>query len=202
MTDNSFEIIDGILTKYSGKGSDAVIPEGVKVISSAAFSFCKALEEIVIPEGVTVIGEDAFIGCVSLKRVVIPESVTEIGKGAFDGCTSLTDIVLPKSVTVIGDGAFRGCKGLADDKGFVIVNNVVYGYFGSETDLVLPKGITGISDWAFYQCENLEKVVIPESVTFIGYNAFDYYDDITIFGVPGSEAEAFAKENEIKFSAL
>ena len=36
----------------------------------------------------------------------------------------------------------------------------------------IPYGISSISDYAFYGCNGLETVVLPESVTNIGKNAF------------------------------
>ena len=79
MAGRSFEIENGILTKYLGSGGDVVIPEGVKSIGNGAFYCCENLSGVVIPETVTSIGDSAFEGCRDLSSVVIPEGVTSIG---------------------------------------------------------------------------------------------------------------------------
>lgn len=50
-----------------------------------------------------------------------------------------------------------------------------------------------IGDDAFAYCLNLEKIVIPPSVTGIRYNAFHYDTKLEIYGVPGSYAEKYAE---------
>lgn len=82
----------------------------------------------------------------------------------------------------------------------------------------IPDGVTYIGDFAFSNCNNLKRVDIPDSVTKIEKNAFSnisYIDveyevdkkitknsNLTIYGVAGSFAETYAKENGIKFSAI
>ena len=102
-----FEIQDGVLVKYNGKGGDVVIPEGVTSIKGSllggAFSGCTSLTNVTIPSSVTSIGDMAFHGCKSLTSVTIPEGVTSIGRGAFGNCTSLTSVTVPKNVEIADD---------------------------------------------------------------------------------------------------
>ena len=78
-----FVIQDGKLKKYTGRGGDVVIPDGVTSISREAFSGCSSLTSITIPESVTSIDYGAFSDCRSLTSVTIPEGVTSIGGCAF-----------------------------------------------------------------------------------------------------------------------
>lgn len=75
-----FEIYDGELSKYKGKGGDVIIPDGVTEIFSGAFLGCKSLTSITIPNGVTSIGIVTFSGCSTLAEITIPNSVTDYGK--------------------------------------------------------------------------------------------------------------------------
>ena len=161
----------------------------------------------------------------NIKTVIIKNGVTSIGNGAFYACKSLTAITIPDSVTSIGDYAFLGCKGLADEKGFVIVRNVLYDYVGKDvnvtipdsvtsigsyafsgctslTAITIPDSVTSIGDYAFYECTSLTAITIPNSVTSIGNGAFYECTGLTISGKSGSYAETYAKENKIPFRAV
>ena len=87
---SDFVINNGVLEKYTGKGGDVIIPEGVTSIGNGAFASCFALTSVVIPEGVTSIGERAFHSCIKLTKASIPNSVSLIGFGAFTDCVELS----------------------------------------------------------------------------------------------------------------
>ena len=109
---SDFEIEDGVLVKYLGKGGDVVIPDGVTEIGDEAFMDCANLLFVRIPDGVTHIGGSAFERCEKLGRVRIPDSLKSIGDRAFWFCDSLTGFTIPAGVEKIGEGAFYGCKKL------------------------------------------------------------------------------------------
>ena len=57
---DNFEVKDGSLIRYTGSGTDVVIPDGVTSIGDYAFNECKMLTSIKIPDSVTSIGKSAF----------------------------------------------------------------------------------------------------------------------------------------------
>lgn len=81
--------------------------------------------------------------------------------------------------------------------------------------VVIEDGVTSIGkqafcgnvdwDWDDTVCvegndhPNLTTVIIPASVTWIGENAFQKNDDLTIYASQGSYAENYAKKNNLKF---
>ena len=69
----------GVLTKYSGSGTDVRIPDGVTKIANTVFSGKQKITSVVIPEGVTEIGDYAFQNCSGLRDLVLPQSLTRIG---------------------------------------------------------------------------------------------------------------------------
>ena len=157
------------------------IPDSVTCIEKDAFRGCTGLESLVIPNSVTTIAESVFYGCENLTDVVIPDSVTDIGDFAFYGCTELTGIVIPDSVTRIGQNAFRGCDSLVYNE----YDNAYYLSSDLNPYLVLVKAkdtaITSCEinpntkfmlDDAFAYCTSLASIVIPDSVTSIGYSTF------------------------------
>lgn len=177
---------DGItITGYNGKGGKVVIPEElgatkVVAIERAAFSHCDEITSIVIPSGVTYIGEEAFYHCDGLTNIEIPDSVTVVDKCAFEHCSKLTSITLPKGITSISSYTFTNCSGL--------------------TSIAIPNGVTSIGWAAFSYCTGLTSIVIPESVTSINGLVFkDHNESLVIYGVEGSYAETYAREQGIRF---
>lgn len=91
------------------------------------------------------------------------------------------EITIPDSVTTIGKYSFEGCKSL--------------------TGVTIPDSVTAIGNGAFYGCEALASITIPDSVTAIGHWAFENCKTLTIHGVAGTYAEAYAKKHKIPFVA-
>ena len=68
------------------------------------------------------------------------------------------------------------------------------------TEVKFESGIAEIGSLTFMNCSNLEKAVIPESVTTIGTYAFYGCDeDFTIYCYGGSAAHTFAEDNGIAY---
>lgn len=125
---------------------------------------------------VTSIGNYAFYSCTKLTSVTIPNSVTSIGYNAFNGCTDLTEVAIPNSVISIGSYAFydTGWYNKQPD-GILYIDNCCLGYKGEKPtgDLSLNNNICLIGDDAFKDCTGLKSVIIPNSITSIGRNAFE-----------------------------
>lgn len=98
------------------------------------------------------------------------------------------DLVIPakingKPVTRIGDEAFAGRKGLVG--------------------VAIPDGVTWIGDEAFGYCKGLTELTVMGKTTSIHDYAFFESNCLSLIRAPaGSAAEAFAKEQGIRFQAL
>ena len=166
---------------YGSSLTSITIPDSVTSIGDYAFGR-GSLTSIAIPDSVTSIGECAFEFC-NLTSITIPDSVTSIGDNAFYG-SSLTSIAIPDNVTNIGEGVFCDCTNLADDDGFVIVRNVLCGYFGKDADVAVPTGVTRIDKAAFAGCSSLASITIPDSITSIGREAFSGCSNLMSITIP------------------
>ena len=192
LADNLFEVSYG--TNAGNKKITTIkLPSSLRKIGSQVFSGCSSLTSVELPDGLTEIGQNAFSGCTAITSLTIPDSVAEIGDSAFENCTNLSQINIPSSIQKVGASLFRGCKSLADENGFVVLNNTVYAYYGTERNLVIPEGVKVITHYtfnksgiisialpstlislgsAFQNCEMLEEIAIPEGVEVIYDHTF------------------------------
>ena len=172
--------------------SEIEISNSVTNIGYKAFSGCSNLSSVEIPSSVTKIGFGAFLGCNSLNNIKILEGLTSIEKSAFSGCSSLIGIEIPSSVTNIGEDAFKNCNSLSCIK--VAENNKVYDSRDNCNAIIMTE-----TNELIKGCSNTK---IPDSVTSIGYSAFEGCNSLTAIEIPNSvisiKADAFSDCSSLK----
>lgn len=117
----------------------------------------------------------AFTNCSKLSSVTLPNSLKSIGSNAFAGCVALTSITVPASVTFIGYSAFRGCTSLANiNLECHLESYLPYMLSGcnSLTEFTVKPGVKKIFSCVFRDSANLQKVIVPNDLEFIGDYAF------------------------------
>lgn len=110
-----------------------------------------SISRIVFHGNVNVNDSYGFQKLEQLKEVRFDTHATEIQERLFSGIKSLTTVHLDKVETIYGS-AFNGCTGLKY--------------------LTLSPELQKIDYFAFRDCNSLEKVSIPDNVTYIGQEAF------------------------------
>lgn len=202
------------------------LPDTLYALDSASFSF-SGLESVSLPEAVTVIPDSCFYMCQSLRSVKLSARLKSLGLQCFAGCTALEPdgLQIPDSVTEVSEFFANGCTKWLNGQGdYVIVGaGILYCYQGKDNAAQIPEGVTcttrlafsnctglfyvfcnpemqELKNGTFDNCRELEKILIPPSVTVIEpYFAVGCDNLTTIIGEPDSAAERFAAENGYNF---
>lgn len=175
-------------------------------IANNAFSGCNALTNIGLPDSIVKIGEYSFEDCISLETINIPNNISEIGGAAFWGCKNLTnDIIIPSSIKKIEGYTFWGCEKLENinfENGVEYIGVYAFGQNAIQK-IILPETITYIDDIAFGYCDNLKELIVPNS-TAVFYDVItpDLKENLTIYGFTNSTAQEYANTNNHKFVEL
>ena len=176
--------------------SEVSLPNTVTTIGPQAFLNCGQLTSITIPNSVTTIGQQAFLNCEQLTSITIPNSVTEIGSGAFSGCKNLEEISIP----FVGGSASATSQSSITQFGYIFGTDIYDGVYitqGHNAGTCIPRGlrhvnITGgekIFHYAFEGCSMLHSVTIPESIKYIGNDAFSSCTRLNSVNYTGSVAQ-------------
>ena len=128
---------------------------------------------------VTRIGREAFAYSLNVNTFSIPDTVTEIGTEAFYGCSNLSQVTGAGNVELIGKNAFQSTK-LANQTGAVYIGKVLYSYNSvNPFRLTVKSGTKGIAPGALRSNNKVTYVTIPDSVSYIGADAFNNAGSLT-----------------------
>ena len=177
----SFDTDTGELTvtRYSSRNGPMDLPENFLSINPV---FQDQLKKLVIGEGITTVGDNVFNQAKNLEEVELPSTLKSIGRCAFASCEKLTTINFPYSLEKIDARAFANCYSLSS--------------------VTLNEGLEKIGANAFDN-SGLTRATVPATVTEIEHFAFsDVNAGFVMYGYKGSEAETYAKNNNITFRSL
>ena len=187
--EREFIIRDGVLTKYKGADETVVIPDGVRKISSSAFSGCHSITMLVIPDSVTCIDRYSFVSCTNLKDVTLGFGIKEIPMGCFGELPALESVTMCDVIESIDDFAFSNCKVLknitfitkkhrnpvtAEEKGkafeMMLCGKPAKIEYVDVADSI--PAICKIGNYAFYGCNEIDLTELKNRAIEIGINAF------------------------------
>ena len=189
-TPDGFNYVDNAgnvtITGYGGAGGVIVIPSAVGTdpvveIGQNALSGISNLTGVTVPSSVSVIAQGAFDDDGNLASVTISNGVATLGDGAFEYCSALSSISLPSSITTIQSEVFLGCDELTSinvDPSNVSYSSINGVLFDKAQDQLIayPEGLVG-------------RYTIPDGVTSIGVDSFEYCRHLTAVTIPASVAD-------------
>ena len=193
----------------SRKDGHLVIPANVTQIGYNAFKGCNALGIVTFEEGNTPVkfitswGKgNTFTSCAALTTIELSNRI-DILPGYFaNDCQLLSDVKWSSTVTEIGDNAFENDVVLdsTDLSGTVVTTIGNYAFSGcTGFGLVkFPETLVTIGNGAFAKTlmgkrSAAGQLVIPASVSDIGYNAFEsciYLESVTFNDQTGADVTA------------
>ena len=195
-----------------------VLPDSLVEIESGAFANCSGISEVSLGNGVQKLDDYAF-QCASLKTVHIPASVTWIDPLAFFKNSSLESIDVDAA-----NGSYVSNNGVLFTKDMNTL--CCYPLGRQESSYAVPEGVKKIASSAFLNCRTirqvtfpgtlteigdwalnntpLESVVIPDSVTTIGYGILQDCTNLTsvVIGNGATEVTYRMFENCSKLSQV
>ncbi len=111
------------------------------------------------------------------------ENTTAVLSKALYNYSTVTDIIVPASVRFIGYQAFEGTtwyKNLPDGPNYVgkVLLTCKNSVLPDGMNFTVKEGTVSIADNAFYNNKFITKLIVPESVEYIGSNSFRYCESL------------------------
>ncbi len=168
------------------------IPDEVTYIGNSAFHNCSKLPEVIIPDKVKTIGEWAFGGCTLITEVVLPEGLETLGKYAFQSCDSLTKAVITSEKVTMGTGIFQStnlkevtlpfagssAESVANSEYTSVAGMLFYNGVPDEFRKITITGGVRIPQRAFRGLPNVTEINLPDTITVVHDNAFQYCNSV------------------------
>ncbi len=225
------QYIGNMCFHYADSLQEVYIPGSIKIIGHHTFNHCASLHTVEFSEGLERIGYNSFHDCPALDKIVFPYSVYDVGSGVFEHSQWMKEH--SNEYAVLGRVLFSTFKFRGRDMDRIeIPDSVEYfigaGYelgkevdFGENTKEIPPcfarnsyvletavfhDKLEKIGHEAFKYCDRLKQVKIPDSVYYIGSEAFkiNQLADVpkkgcvclgkTVFGWVGEDEEAVIPE--------
>ena len=190
---------------YYPLGKDAEfyrVPDGVVTIASGAFSKEADLIDVAFPQSLRSIGDYAFRNCNCFRNIVLPYGLENIGTRAFSYCWS-ESIVIPETVKSIAQYAFDGTSPMSGspiNNAYTISDCLIEVLTGTEGDYVISSGTRLLADLSFYGCNKITSITIPDSLEYIGKEAFKNCHALSAFYVSEDNKYFSTDENGVLYN--
>ena len=119
----------------------------------------------------------------SLRVLSFAEGVVSLPDGCLTGLKAVERVELPSTLEKFGDNDLRSLSKV--ENGFWIEQGWVFGYMGTAGGTVeIPEGVKGIASYAFEGQTLLDNVRLPDSLRYVGVNAFKLCTNLEEIDLP------------------
>ena len=176
-SESGMTVINGVLSAYSGKGGEVVIPAGVSRIAAGVFTGNASITSLSFEniDAELSIDAEAFRNCVNLAEITFSDKIRSVGYRAFyntawaDGYGQALLVVNGKLLAYLEEGTSiritNDVNSFAENV-FTGNKNIVSLTFDARTSLIT------IPAEAFMNCTSLNTVTFPGTNIEIGKDAF------------------------------
>ena len=173
--------------------SSLVLAPGVEIIGNSVFSNCSSLSgTLTLPEVLRYIGGSAFQDCGFSGNLVLPNSLEYIGFSAFqEAGTFVGGLTIPEKIPVLYYNTFwsnykRKFTGTLNLSNVQILENECFQNCGFTGELIIPEGVTEIGNQAFNYngAGKISSVILPSTIKVIGEAAFLGHSRLTDIIIP------------------
>ena len=134
----------------------------LETIGIYAFNKCYALKDVLLPDTVKTVGEYAFYGTAIVNSPFTKNAIATLGKEAFGWCSNLKNFIFPAGVKEVkATDTLVGCGSLERVE---FANN-------SQTTKILDDAFRP-RNTTLYSFSKLTYISLPDSVTYVGEEAF------------------------------
>lgn len=156
------------------------IPSNVTNIGRKAFENCYKLISVTFGTGSKLqrLGGYTFVNC-GFSQITIPASVEEISQYVFYNCGNLKKITFEKNskLSYIAAYLLKGTRveNIVFEDGSALTDLQAHAFDGANYLKSVDFGdaaLASVDNYAFYNCLNLEEIILPDTVTYIGRYAF------------------------------
>ena len=157
------------------------VPGSVIKIDDYAFQDCVLLKSVTIQNGVEELGSYIFNNCINLENVLIGEDVNNLSDSQFNNCNKLKYNEFDNGLylgTLTNPYIYLIGVKTRDINSLIINENtkeICWGAVescGNLKSVTIPNGVTKIMGYAFGFCRLLPEIILPDSVMYVGRNAF------------------------------
>ncbi len=195
LTPNDVTIPSTIEIIHSNAFSSVVFPGSLtlspntKVLAYNAFYEARFAQPLVLPQGLQHIGSNAFYYS-NLTAIQIPSSIRYIGNSAFE-TDSLQSIELddPTSAFIESNAFGYMAESISDlsprlrqylQGQFLIIEGILFRYFGYQKNVVVPEGVTNILESSFdLRDRTIESITLASTVKYVSNYAFSGMRNLT-----------------------
>ncbi len=157
-----------------------VWPLQLTSIDDYAFFNCQSLPSVEFKSSVETIGAFAFAECMAFTSITIPETISYVGNSAFDNCNNIESMTAPFPTDYAAGVPFSyyfSNSSIPSSLKHITISSINeqylpdYAFLDCEhiEEIILPNGLLTIGAYTFKNCASLISLVIPDTVTSMGY---------------------------------